>query len=77
MSNRFVKVADHPTLIRDQSNKAILETDAVVLRKHEQRLKLLEKDKARDTELQFLRSQILEIKDLLKGLSANQDNSPK
>jgi hypothetical protein len=70
--SQFAKIIDHPTLFRDRSNQAILQTDPLVLRKHENRMKVLEKEQARDAELSFLRTQILEIKALVSQLSANQ-----
>jgi hypothetical protein len=72
MAHQFAKIVDHPTLYRDMNSQAILQTDPLVLRKHEQRMKVLEKEQARDAELNFLRTQLLEIKALVLQLSANQ-----
>jgi len=70
--SQFAKIVDHPSLYRDRSSQAILQTDPLVLRKHETRMKVLEKEQARDAELAFLKTQLLEVKALLMHLSANQ-----
>jgi hypothetical protein len=72
MTQQFAKIVDHPSLYRDLHTQAILQTDPVVLRKHEQRIKVLEKEQARDAELCFLRTQLMEVRALVLQLSANQ-----
>jgi hypothetical protein len=65
---RYIKVVDHPNLVRDTYSKAILNTDSSVVRKHEQRMKDLQKEQARDIEINNIKNDIVEIKSMLKSL---------
>ena len=64
----YARITDKQNMVRDMYSKAVLNTDASVVKKHEQRLKLLEKEQAREAEINKLKSELSEIKTLLKQL---------
>lgn len=67
MSN-YIKVKDHPGLVRDAESKAILNTnDAALAKYREERDRELKKLQAVD-EVQKLRNDVDEIKEMLKKL---------
>lgn len=64
----YIKVKDHPGLVRDSNSKAILNTNEDGLNKYrEMRDKEMKTAQAID-EVQKLRSDVDEIKDMLKKL---------
>jgi hypothetical protein len=65
---QFAKIADHKFLIRDMYSKAILTTDTSVIRKHDKRMLDLQEKEARTEEINTLKQDMKEIKDLLRYL---------
>ena len=68
MNIKYLKVEDENNLIRDTYSKAILNTDTSALKRHETRMKLQEKEKNRENEINNLKKEISEIKELLLTL---------
>ncbi len=64
----LAKIVDHNNLVRDLSNQAILNTDLSLVRKHEKRVVDLQKEEAREQEINNLKNDINQIKELLKLL---------
>jgi len=68
MTQRYQKVQDHPDLVRDSKTGAILNINKdEIRRKKQQRLKSLE----RDREIDKLKDDVGEIKNLLQQLLEN------
>jgi hypothetical protein len=61
----FAKIVDHEHLIRDMSTQAVLNTDTSIVRKHEKRIIELQKEQAREVEINNIKSDLEEIKNLL------------
>ena len=68
MEVKFVKVQEHEHLIKDVSSGAILNVDKSAIVRHEKRIREIEKEKRRDDDLNNLKSELSEIKALLKAL---------
>lgn len=64
----YVKIKDHNNLIRDTRSQAILQTDPTVVRKHEKRILELQEQAARDQEINNIKTELSEIKNLLHQL---------
>lgn len=62
------KIVDHPALYRDMDTQHIINTDLSVVRKHEARVLNMNKETAQAQEIASLRSDLEEIKSLLKSL---------
>jgi hypothetical protein len=73
MKNNYVKVKDHEYLVKDTKTGAILNTDLNIVRQHEIRMKQIEKEKARDEEINRIKSDVSEIKQLLQALVNKKD----
>jgi thymidylate synthase len=73
METRYVQVEGHPGLIRDLKTNAILNTDTQASSHYtsskERRLKEKEKFKILENEIMEIKSDLHEIKQLLKGIS--------
>ena len=63
-----LKVKEDHRLVRDTSNFAILNTDREVLSLHEQKLQRLQRERMREEEINSLRRDVTEIKELLAQL---------
>lgn len=63
-----LKVQENERLVRDGSNFAILNTDRSALSAHEQKMEQIRRVKSQEAEINSLKSDISEIKDLLKQL---------
>jgi hypothetical protein len=63
-----MKVRENERLVRDGSNFAILNTDRSVLSAHEQKMARLRKEQAHEEELNNIKRDVTEIKDLLRQL---------
>lgn len=64
----YIKVKDHPSLVRDSHSKAILNTNDIALAKYrEERDREMKKLQAVE-EVQKLRDDVDEIKEMLKKL---------
>jgi hypothetical protein len=72
MSREFAKIVDHPTLVRDMGSQAILNTDLTVVRKHEKRIQELHKEEERSREINTLKSELAELKVMLKALTSKK-----
>jgi hypothetical protein len=68
MAVKYLKVEEEKNLIRDTYSKAILNTDESAIKRHETRIKQIEKEKIIDSEINKLKEDISEIKDLLLKL---------
>lgn len=62
------RIQDHPTLLRDMSTQHIIQTDLSVVRKHEARALQLRKEQEQQAQINSLKSDMAEIKQLLKQL---------
>ncbi len=69
MPRDYAKIVDHPTLIRDMGSQAVLNTDLTVVRRHEKRASDLAKEEARTHEINNLKSELAELKEMLKALT--------
>ena len=68
MKNKFAKISDHYGLVRDLDTQAVLNTDVSVVRQHEKRIADLMKESIRETEIQNMKTELGEIRLLLKSL---------
>lgn len=68
MSRTFAKIIDHPNLVRDMGNQAILNTDLSVVRKHQKRVQDLAKEQARVDEINSLKNELAELRKMLRAL---------
>lgn len=68
MEVKYVKVKEHEHLIKDVSSGAILNTDKSAVTRHEKRIREMEKEKRRDDDLNNLKTEISELKALIKAL---------
>ena len=68
-----LKVQENERLVRDSSNFAILNTDRSALSAHEQKMGQLRRVKAQEEEINNIKSDISEIKDLLKQLMTQRN----
>jgi hypothetical protein len=64
---KLARVKDS-TFVRDVNNNAVLQTDMTIVRRHEVRMKELQKEQIREQELNTLKQDVQEIKNLLKQL---------
>jgi heme exporter protein D len=64
----LVKIKDNEHLLKDMSTGAILNTDRTAVLKHEKIMREIEKEKRRDQEINNLKSELTEIKQLLQTL---------
>jgi hypothetical protein len=64
----IAKVKGHDNLIMDMKTGAILNTDRSAIFKHEKRMIEIEKDQRRDAEINNIKSELSEIKQLLQLL---------
>ena len=63
-----MKVRENERLVRESSNFAILNTDRTALSSHEQKMSRLRKEQAHEEELNNIKRDVTEIKDLLRQL---------
>jgi glucose-6-phosphate isomerase len=66
--NNYAKVKDYEYLMKDMTTGAILNTDMTVVLKHKKRQMEIEKEERRETEINNLKNDISEIKQLLQAL---------
>ena len=66
---KTAKILNHPTLVRDMGTQAVLSTDTMLVRKHEKRVSDLQKEETREMDIKQLKTDISEIKMLLRQLS--------
>lgn len=68
-----LKVQENERLVRDSANFAILNTDRSALTAHEQKMEQIRKVKSQEQEINTLKSDISEIKELLKQLMSQRN----
>lgn len=68
------RVKGNERLIRDSSNFAILNTDRSVISSHEYKANELRKRKLQEEEINKIKNDISEIKDMMKQLMTTQRN---
>lgn len=71
MSVKYLIVQEENNLIRDTYSKAILNTDLTAVKRHENRIKQIEKEKQQESEINSLKQDIAEIKSLLLKMQSN------
>jgi len=64
----YAKIKDHDNLIKDLSSGAILNIDRTAILRHEKIKREAEKEARRESEINNLKSEISEIKQLLQML---------
>lgn len=62
------RVKENEQLVRDGSTLAILNTDQSVISAHEQKLARLRREKAQEEEINNIKRDVSEIKDMLRNL---------
>lgn len=65
---KYAKVKNNHNFIRDMGSKAILNTDISVVRRHEQEAAKKEREEAQQHQINTLRNEISELKELIKKL---------
>lgn len=70
--NRYLKVEDEQFLVRDTTNKAILNTDLSAVKKHELRMEQQKKEMSKQEEINSLKRDIAEIRELLLKFMADK-----
>ena len=73
MNNDLIPVEDRPDLARDPVSKAILSTDIHKLQEHRKKMAMMKSLLNNKSEIEELRSEITEIKSLLKELVSQKD----
>jgi hypothetical protein len=63
-----LKVKENERLVRDVGNFAILNTDRSAISAHEQKMEQLNRIKKQEVEINTLRNDVSEIKDMLRQL---------
>jgi len=63
-----LKVKENEKFVRDSNNLAILNTDENAIKKHELKMEQLRKQKERDREIQTIKNDLAELKQLLRDL---------
>jgi hypothetical protein len=69
-----LRVKENERLVRDSANFAILNTDVNAVRLHEQKMERLRREKSKEQDINNLKRDVSEIKELLQVLiqSKNQ-----
>jgi hypothetical protein len=70
----LMKVIDHPNLVKDTDNHAILNTDLSAVKRHQERIVKVNKELQRDYDIANLKIDMKEIKTLLRELLTGQRN---
>lgn len=65
---KYLKVKDEEHLIRDADSKAILNTDLSAVKRHDLRLLQVEREKRRENEINSIKQDITELKDMIRTL---------
>lgn len=66
---KIVKIIDRQDLVRDTRNKAVLAADRSKLNEHREKLRLMRKLLNQGEELEKLKEDVAEIKELLKVIA--------
>lgn len=67
---KYIRVKDQKNLVRDRETQAILNTDLAAVRRHEQRVRNEMKEQSHLNEINNLKAEISEMKQLLKQLAS-------
>jgi uncharacterized FlaG/YvyC family protein len=65
---KYMKVKDETNLVRDVHSKAILNTDKDILKKHDMKMRQVEKDKRQNEEINSLKDEINELRKLIENM---------
>jgi uncharacterized FlaG/YvyC family protein len=65
---KYMKVKDETNLVRDVYSKAILNTDKDILKKHDMKMRQVEKDKRQNEEINSLKDEINELRKLIENM---------
>jgi len=66
---KTAKIIDKQNLVRDMNTNAVLNTDQLAVRRHEKRVADLQKESIRELDINQMKSDINEIKEMLRQLS--------
>jgi hypothetical protein len=66
---KTAKIIDKQNLVRDMNTNAVLNTDQLAVRRHEKRVADLQKESSRELDINQMKSDINEIKEMLRQLS--------
>jgi hypothetical protein len=69
-----LKVKEDERLVRDSENFAILNTDKSVVSQHQKKMQQLQKQKAQEEEINTIKRDVSEIKDMLRSLLQQRSN---
>lgn len=70
--NRYLKVENEQFLVRDTASKAILNTDLSAVKKHDLRMQKEREELVRQKEINNLKKDIAEIRELLLKFMADR-----
>jgi len=62
------RIKENPNLVKDLSNFAVLNTDRSIIAQHKQKMAELQRKKRVDEEINNLKSEVSEIKDMLGAI---------
>lgn len=65
---QYMKVKDETHLIKDVYSKAVLNTDKDILKKHEMKMRQVEKEKLQQAEINSLKDEINELRKLIDNM---------
>jgi cystathionine beta-lyase family protein involved in aluminum resistance len=65
---KYMKVKDETHLIKDIYSKAVLNTDKDILKKHEMKMRQVERDKSQQVEINSLKEEINELRKLIENM---------
>lgn len=65
---KYLRVKDETHLIKDVYTKAVLNTDKDILKKHEMKMRQVEKEKSQQAEINSLKDEINELRKLIENM---------
>ena len=65
---KYMKVKDETHLIKDVYSKAVLNTDRDILKKHEMKMRQVERDKSQQAEINSLKEEIDQLRKLIENM---------
>ena len=65
---KYMKVKDETHLIKDVYSKAVLNTDRDILKKHEMKMRQVERDKSQQAEINSLKEEINQLRKLIENM---------
>lgn len=65
---QYMKVKDETHLVKDVYSKAVLNTDKDILKKHEMKMRQVEKEKLQQAEINSLKDEINELRKLIDNM---------